>query len=350
MIRSERTLLGMAALLYFSFLVYLTVGLRFNMLTSDVLGYWHDSLNWRAPFSTWWVPGYPLLIAAVRGITFNLVPPLGIMVGISAVAYLAAVSAVYRLALHNQFPYPFFLALVFALFPLEGLAGAVYPRADITAIALLLLAVLNLEKRRWTRFVIFCGAAMIVQKVMWFFVPPLLCVAFVRSKESRLLLPCAFLPLAVWWVCGAIYHHDILWCMRWSCSHLLVSKSALPIMDGLITPLLSNSLAKTWKGIAIAAVTLLIIISAYYNFRHRHWVGVCIALSLFGMVALVNSYEIWVVVRYSPVLVIPLSFVEIRFVKPSSQRYIRLVAWVMLVAFLASNLAFGFYQARLGVA
>jgi len=346
-IRSERTLLSAAALLYLLFLVYLTVGLHFNMFGSDVLTYWAESLNWKTPFSTWWVPGYPLLLAAVRGITINVIPPIGIMVGISAVSYLIAVSTVFRLAIRNQFQYPFLLGLIFVLFPFVGLTYSVYPVADITAIALLLLAVSNLEKRRWVWFVIFSGASMIVQKVMWFFVPPLVLVAFVKNKGSRMLLPYAFLPLFMWMGIGSIFHQDILWFMRWSYDNLFVSKSSMPIFDGLVTPLLSNSIEKIGKGILVAIVLLLTFISAHYSFRHKQWTGVCIAFSLFAMITLVNSYEIWAVIRYSKLLVIPLSFVDIQSINCRSTFCFRLLALLILGTFVASNLAFGFYMARL---
>jgi hypothetical protein len=345
--RSEIALLGIAALLYSSFLVYLTVYLRFDMLRSDVLSYWGESLKWKTPFSAWWVPGYPLLIAAVRGITNNMVPPIGIMAGISAVAYLVAVSAVYRLAIHNRFRYPLFLGLVFALFPFVGLTYSVYPVADITAIALLLLAVSSLEKRQWVRFVVFSGACMIVQKVMWFFVPPLMLVAFVKHRESRVLVPYAFIPLVLWIGFGAVYHRDLAWFVRWSYENLFVSKSSLPVFDGLITPLLSGSAAKIAKGILVVLVMALTLVFAHYGFRRRQWAAMCISLSLFAMIVFVNSYEIWAVVRYSRLLVIPLSFVDTRFVDSQSRIRVRLAAGLILAVFLISNLAYGFYHARL---
>jgi len=343
-IRSERTLLGIVTLFYLLFLIYLTIGLHFNMFSADVLNYWKESLKWKTPFGTWWVPGYPLLIAAVRGITINIVPPIGIMVGISAVAYLIAVSAVYRLAIRNQFHYPFFLGLMFALFPFVGLTYSVYPVADITAIALLLLAVYKLEKRQWVWFVILSGASMIVHKVMWFFVPPIMLVSFVKNKESRILLPYTFLPLLIWIGIGAIYHNDIIWFMRWSYEHLFVPKSSMPIFDGIITPLLSNSTARIGKGMLVVIVMVLTLFFAHYSFRYKQWIGVCIALSLLAMIMFVNSYEIWVVVRYSKLLIIPLLFVDTRFINLQSKNFIRLVALLILATCLVSNLAFGFYQ------
>jgi hypothetical protein len=346
-IRSEMALLGVAAVLYLLYLAYFTLGLHFNMFTTDVQTYWNDSLKWTTPFSTWWVPGYPLMIAAVRGITFNALGPIVIMAGISAVAYLVAVSAVYRLAVHNAFNHPFAAGLAFAAFPFVGLTYAVFPIADITAIALLLLTVLSLVKRQWVWFVIFSGACMMVHKVMWFFAPPLMLVAFVKHKESRMLLPLSLLPLLIWMAAGAIYHRDAIWFVRWSYDNLFVAKGTLPVLDGVITPLLSNSPEKIAKGILVAVVMALAAIAAVYGFRHKHWVGMCTALSLLAMAVFVNSFEIWAVVRFSKLLVIPLSFAGTGFIDSRPKTRVRLAAALALLVFVASNLAFGFYLARM---
>jgi hypothetical protein len=344
--RSDKRLIVVAALSYALFAVYLFVSLRYNVLVSDVQIYWNDSLKWQTPFSTWWVPGYPLLIAAVRGITFNLIGPIGIMLGISAIAYLTAVRAVYRLAIHNQFCRPCLLALTFALFPFVGLTYAVFPIADTTAIALLLLSVISYEKHQWNWFVVWAGASMIVQKVMWFFAPPLILVAFLKHRESRQLLPYAFVPLLLWMGTGAIYHQDILWFMRWSVDHLFVSSGSSPIFEGLTTPLLSQSPAKVLKGILVAVVMFLSMIFVHHGFRHSQWVGLCIALGLLVMVMFVNSYEIWVVVRYSRLLVIPLSFVGTQSEKRAQGISVTMIASFVFAVFIATNMAFGFYLTR----
>src|SRR2546425_843967 len=83
---SEVRLLIVIGCTYLLYLIYLIIGLGFQMLQGDVLSYWKESLRWTTPFSTWWVPGYPLLIAAVRGISLNIFPPVAVMVLISTVA------------------------------------------------------------------------------------------------------------------------------------------------------------------------------------------------------------------------------------------------------------------------
>ena len=72
--RSLARLLWLAGIAYVLYLVYLEVGLGFEMLQLDSLSYWEKSLEWRTPYDPWWVPGYPLVIAAVRAITFNILP------------------------------------------------------------------------------------------------------------------------------------------------------------------------------------------------------------------------------------------------------------------------------------
>lgn len=344
--RSELLVLGAAGVAYVLFFVYMVRGLGFNMLQSDVLTYWRDSLNWRTPFSPWWVPGYSLLVAVIHGITFNALGPVEVMVLASGSAYLVAVRTVFRLAQLNRFPSPGLLALAFAVFPVVGLTFSVRPIADITAIALLLLTVLSFQKQRWGRFVLAAGACMFVQKVMWFFVPPLVLLAFVRHGETRRILPLAFLPILVWMVAGAFYHGDSIWFMRWSVEHLLTSKSALPVFDGLVTPLLSGSPAKVGKGVLVASVLVLSIVSLLESVRIRAWPAACVSLSLLLLVAFVNSFEIWVAVRYSKLLVIPAASLGERpgFRGSSAARLV--AVWVALILAVASNLAYGYYMSR----
>src|SRR2546423_12004062 len=71
--------------------IYLGLVLKFEFLRSDVLGYWNDSFDWQQPFNTFHVPGYPLIIALVRGISFSYVPPVALMMSISFAAFVIGV-------------------------------------------------------------------------------------------------------------------------------------------------------------------------------------------------------------------------------------------------------------------
>src|SRR5262249_2512859 len=145
--------------------------LGFDMFLSDVSIYWKESLQWRTPFSTWFVPGYSLIIALMRGLTGNILPPIFIMLIISGVSYVIAVRTVYEILqeLHSNFSLE--LALLFSVYPFVGLAYSVYPLADSIATAFLVLCVLAFIQEKWVKFTILAGLALLVHKALWFFIP-----------------------------------------------------------------------------------------------------------------------------------------------------------------------------------
>jgi hypothetical protein len=123
---------------------------------------------------------------------------------------------------------------------------------------------------------------------------------------------------------------------------LFVSQNSVPILDGIITPLLSHSPAKILKAILVVIIMFSSLVFGYYNFRRKQFVGMFVAVALLIMCVLVNAYEIWVVVRYSKLLIVPLLFVDTKLLKMN-------IKWkvIILIIFLATNLFFSFYQARL---
>jgi len=339
-------LLGAAGLMYLLFLLYLTMGLDSEMMRGDVLNYWRRSWELSAPYDAWWPPGYPFVIALARTLTLNKLPPLAVMWLISGVSYLVAIGTVYKTAVELRLRYAFQTALVFAVYPFVGLTESTYPIADITAIALFSLCVLSFERRRWAAFAICAAMAVMVHKATWFLVPPLMLIAFIRHRESRLLLPLAGVPLLVWIVCGAFYHKDALWFLRWGVEHLIASKSALPICDGIVGPFLTGSISKMAKGALVSATVLLALIAFFYSYRLRFWSGLSISLSLILMAVVINQYEIWVVIRFSKVLVIPLAYILSRADFRPTIRMSPLFAALLLLC-IASNVVFGHYMAAL---
>ena len=335
-----------AAITYALFLCYLVFGLRLNLVQGDVLAYWRESLAWETPFSVLWAPGYPLLIALVRSVTPKTIPPLAVMSMISAASYTVAVMTVYKIAIALRAGRPLFIALLFGVYPFVGLTYSVYPLADSTALALVLLCVLCMERRSWGAFVVFAGTSLVVHKATWFFVPPLIVATFLRHREARLLCPLAAVPLILWIVAGASYHHDLFWFMRWGMDNLVRSRTSLPIFDGLITPLLSDSPNKVGKGIVVLATFLLSVTLLYRCYRLQFWSGFCISLSVILMCTVVNSFEIWAAVRFSKLLVIPLAYS----LRHAEAHYpVTMKPWVhasVLIGCLVSNLAYGVYFTR----
>lgn len=339
----QRRLLVVAGLGYLLYLFYLVQILHFDMFRSDVRSYWLQSFEWRSPYSNWWVPGYSLVIAAVRGLTLGLLPPLAVMLPIAALAYLTAVAAVYRIARQVESGYAFELGLLFALYPLVGLTYSAYPMSDIGAIALFLLAVLEMQRQRWRRFTAWAAAALIFHKVMWFFVPPLLVTVFFQHPRARRVVPFAVVPLLAWIVGGAFKFHSALWFVRFNYETHTVLKQGLPVLGGLVQTLEMGSPLKLMKGAVIVTTLLAALVTAFLSARRKLWPGLWISGVVAFLIAAVNSYEIWIAMRYSKLMVVAWCLLSAGVLR----RRWGVVASVLAIALLmATNLGYGWYLAH----
>jgi hypothetical protein len=327
------------------FLFYLLQVLGFDMFRSDVRSYWLQSFEWRSPFNAWWVPGYSLVIALARGVSFGRLPPIAILCTVSGIAYLVAVTTVYRIARQARAQRAFELAVLFGLFPLVGLTYVAYPISDMVAMAVFLLAVLEMQRERWGWFTLWSAAAMLCHKVMWFFVPPLLVTVLVQHPRARRVTPLAVVPLLLWIVGGALRFHSLLWFIRFNYETHAALKHGAPVLAaGLIETLADGSPAKLGKGVVILTTLAAALVTAWRCVRDRQWAGLSIAAVVAFLVIAVNAYEIWIAVRFGKLLVVCWCLLA-----PSEGRDSR-PPWAGLALaaglLLASNLAFGYYLAH----
>lgn len=337
-----------AAALFSGFLLYLVAGLHFEMLRSDVATYWSYSLQWRTPFSVWWVPGYPLLLALVHWITQGVLGPLSVMLLVTGFWYLVAVSTVFSIVRgydRSGPEAPFWFSLLFAAFPFVGLTYSAYPISDTMAIALTLLSVSSMERKRWLALAVFAGFGLVAHKATWFLLPPLLAVAFVQNRAARPFLLLAPVPVLAWIAGGVAHFGDPLWFMRWSVEHLAVSRSQLPVLDGIVGPFLAGSPTKAAKGLIVLAVTVGALVGAYRSFRQRYWPGVILCGGLVAMAVALNQYEIWAVVRFSRLLIVPLAYLVVREHPDVLSRRRGVVPRAAFALCVLSNLLYGYYMA-----
>jgi hypothetical protein len=342
-------LLGTAVALYALFFVYLKGGLGFDFFRSDVLSYWKYSLTLTNPYSTWWVPGYPAMIAVVRAATFDVLPPIAVMMLITGTFYLIGVAVFARLSNEVGITCPRELSLLFVAYPFVGLTYKVYPVADGVAIGLLLLCLLYYRRERWVPCSAFFGLMILTHKATWFFALPVFLFAVIKHRQSRLPLLLAVVPLLTLILLGAMYHKDILWIMRWSTENLLTSQSSLPVFDGILGSLVTGGIAKGVKGLLALCVFLLAAVSVVSCYRRRFWIGASIALALIMMGVIVNQFEIWALVRFSSVLLLPLGYLLLTRNSGFLRRWGGLTATRFRILFLGAivcNAAFGYYMAR----
>lgn len=334
---------GSALFIFLLYLLYFQKVLHFNMFRSDVLQYWKMSFHWYAPFNVWWAPGYPLLIAFIRTITFNVFSPLTIMTGISLVAFLIAVYTIYKGAEENKCHNPAFFSLLFVFFPFVGLNFTVFPMADISTVALFFCATRHLKNSRLKHFVFFSSLALLFHKIMWFFIPPLTIWGFFTIKKSPFYFILPYLPLLLWIVAGAYYHDDIFWFVRSSYDLLVTSKRTFFLFDGVISSLCSTSLPKIIRGIILLSFTIFTTFCFYWSSKHKYWISAGICFSLLAVSATVNYFEAWVIARYSKLLLIPIISMCSHI---HQTKELRILMLVILAVFLLSNMIFGLYMVK----
>jgi hypothetical protein len=338
----ERRLVLIAALLYFTIFIVFVVGFRYNMFRTDVAGFWRLSLQWRAPFSTFWVPAYPLCIAIVRALTFDKLPPLAVMWPIAAAFYLISVVAAHRILRMLAVPHAFGFSLVYAAFPVVGLVGAIYPVATNMAMAVFLLGGSALLRERWRAFGLYASLALITHKALWFSLLPLLFVTFVQHRKSRPWIVLSFLPLVLLWVGGAVYLRDVWWMFSWSTRNLMWSPGALPVFDGLVTSLLSTNLPKLFKGVFVLVLFLVALVSLYVTVLHRFWLGASMCVGTLAMIAALNQHEVLAAVHYARPLVIPAAYSAMVALRVQGAWPVRAVIAIFILGVL-SNFGFAEY-------
>jgi hypothetical protein len=324
------------------YVVWLFADLSFDPMRGDVQAYWDRSIALWPPFDPWWPPGYPLILAAARTVTFDVLTPAALMLTVSTVAYLVSVVAVVRICSVIGVREPLLPALVFAVYPFVGLSEAAYPRADMVATALLAGCVLAFERTQFRTLAGCAALALLVHKALWFFVPPLLVVAWARHREARAMLAAALLPAAIWIVGGAWHHGDLLWFARSSVEALAAPSGTLPLFDSIYGSLLSDRPTTVAKGIVVLVVTALALFAAVRSHQLGFVSGTIIAAAIVATAAVLNSSEAWAVVRFSKLLLVPLAVTWL-----SSERTLprsSAMLWALLIAFcVASNAAFGAY-------
>jgi len=335
--------------------LYLGIFLQYDFFRSDVLSYWHDSLDWQTPFHPFHVPGYPLAIAALRWITFGMFSPIFLMMMINLVTFLVSIFLIYRIiqAGANE-EYAVIGAFLFGLWPFIGLTYTVMPLADIPSISLFLAGLYSLQRNRRISASVFLGLSMVTHKAMWPFVGLLVIADLLYYKEylsnqKILFIVTTFLPIGILWLFGSMYHHSFTWIFSSNIEVEVAPLGSSFLLDGLLGTLTEGGIKGGVKGIIIMSFSLLSSLLLYMSIRikdkHFHY-GITISLTVFVLFITLNQYEIWAAVRFSRLLVIPLTLcASSRFrIKKS---WFGLPAIIVLLFLFLSQLGYSWYVAQI---
>lgn len=306
----------MATAAFAAVAAFFSAGLGFDLMRGDAWDYWLDSLRWRAPFHPFHVPGYPLVLAALRHLTLGKVTPVVLMGAVNLAALLAAVELVRRI-LRESGAAPRAAsagALLFALWPCVGIVYAVCLQAEVLAMALFLAGLIALGRTRSGTAAIFLGLAIVTHKALWPFALLVAVAELARAPRKGAGELVSFLalllgPLALLWGAGVASGQPLGWLVATNLRHEVASRGSLPFLDGLVGTFLRGDLRSLGKG---AVVLLVAVLAAYLLVRalgrsYGAWrTGAALAAGVLFLAVALNQWEIWATVRFSRLLVLPL--------------------------------------------
>lgn len=304
--------LAILAILMWMAINQVFVTLNFDLLYStDSKAYLFASQNLDS-FPPLELPGYPAMVA-LCGELLPTVTTKIYMQAISLVAYILAVVGVYLLLDHCGSVLALPGALLFALFPLEGVTLSVFPRVNSLMYSTLVLALfLYIKGYNWLT-IITMALSLFTHKSVW---PVIGFVGISGVFDKRLKwwhVILIFLPLAAYWVVGALHHSDLVWLLNTSVAVKFESRSDIdiPVFAGLMGTFksgLNGDIADLLKAIIVTANFTLAVLLLYSRvWSGRKWLLSLILPALLWPIIL-NQGELWSSITYTHLIVLPLVF------------------------------------------
>jgi len=210
--------------------------------------------------------------------------------------------------------------LAFALFPFVGVTYVLFPVADLPAIMFYLAGLYTYKKKRFLISSIMFGCALITHKALWpviglFYLFQLVDILKKHGNMARfsIYLVCSFLPLLILWISGALYYSSLNWIISSNVAGEMATKSSLPVFDGIIGTIMQGGIKEISKGIFLLLLFILSIVLLVYGIKYKIndflYLGYPIVLSIIALGIILNQSEIWAIVRFGRLLVLPLFLV-----------------------------------------
>jgi len=300
--------LGLLFVALFSWLV--AVGflqaIDFTVVRSDVKSYWIDSLALGDKIHPFHQPGWPFLISIGHWL-FPMLSPALLMQLLALFAWLSSIVLVYTLLNGLVGGTAWYGALLFGLYPLTGLSGTVYPLSDALAGLTIVFCLWAYVEKKRAPLIIGIAFGLMVHKALW---PMLGLLALVSIRDKRLSVPEVLLsgtPLLVYWLIGGRYFSDYLWIVRSNVEVEVASRSAVPFFDGFYSTIREwspKSILKFSILLSVFALATWLLLMPQFLRKHPVFLSTIVPILLMGI--MLNGHEIWAMVRFSKLLIIPL--------------------------------------------
>jgi hypothetical protein len=215
------------------------------------------------------------------------------------------------------------------------------------------------------------GIATWMHPLAWIFVPILIPIpwmvffqersyrpdspASARMSELRAMTAAAVLPLIAFWVWKTAATGDPLSIITSIAGAQVVSRGSWPVLDGWIGTVMDGGIAGWIKVgilglvVLLAACLLLVAIRdrttpSNGQDRYRRIVSAAIPAGILGMAILLNQHEIWAVVRFSKILILPAILLRDSLFGFVPQRLRWPALWALIVAGFLSQIAYAWYM------
>lgn len=351
---------GLVAFLsFFLVWIYMHYGLNYDPFRSDVEWYWSSSLEWKkALFCKYHFPGYPFLIAFIRFLTVNQLPPLVIMWSINLFSLIAGAWAVS--ACIGSFAgrrAAIFCGILYPLWPFVGTAYAVHPLCDNLAMSLFLIGIYFLIKKNFYFVAFFLGFSMFTHKGICPFVGLLFVFTMLLYyKELKWLqvvtLSSMYIPIVSLWIAGSVYYSSPLWLFSTSFSIGVIANNTLPLLDGMIAAPFVDGITGAFKGSLIWIIVLTSFVLAVINRKNRNvllkWYNLAIIIAVLFWCFTANRNANWVAFRFSRLLVLPIGWLLGYYIELFTRGSWRLVfSLIVIFVLFISQFFFIWYMAKI---
>jgi hypothetical protein len=343
----------------------------FFVFGGDVHTYWEESLAWGTLANPHHPPGYPLLIAFVRALSAGILSPLALMQFLTFTFLMGGAFQCAILCRREGVRRGWMASLLYLAWPFVGILYAVYPQKDSVVLFLLILGIVLGLDGRWIWTGVAWGIATWMHPLAWIFVPILIPIpwmvffqersyrpdspASARMSELRAMTAAAVLPLIAFWVWKTAATGDPLSIITSIAGAQVVSRGSWPVLDGWIGTVMDGGIAGWIKvgilGLVVLLAACLLLVAIWDRTtpsngqdRYRRIVSAAIPAGILGMAILLNQHEIWAVVRFSKILILPAILLRdslFGFV-PQCLRWPAL--WALIVAGFLSQIAYAWYM------
>jgi hypothetical protein len=302
--------------------------------SGDVFEYWKESLTWGLPFHPHHPPGYPWLIAMLHWLAGAWLTPLQIMQTFSFLFLLGGALLMVPICNREGIPQRgWWMAFLFIAWPFVGSLYAIFPQIDSIVLFLLILGILLAMDSRWILAGAAWGAAMLMHPVAWIFGPLLLLVPWgiwtwekrrspsfpehMNGRELLAMTGLAVAPMIILWLWQTAVTGDPLWTIASIFKAQVVSRGTPTILDGWIGTVMGKGISG-WVKVGILSIVVLT--AGYILVRiltdrtvsrngrelYRKLVSLLLPAVVLVMAVALNQHEIWAVVRFSKILILPL--------------------------------------------